>query len=260
MSKSETYNLYNGEVELVYNDSDHSYRVDDEIIYGVTSITGSIAKPALINWAVKLTKEKTKDIIKEIGWKKFSEDLDGYLYQAGGEHYRVSKETRELGTRVHDIAKRWQTKDADYQKLTAEMLQAESDKERLSYIALLKFFDEYDLEPSSLESKCYSKKYGYAGTIDYEGMVNGKYTIMDYKTSGGIYESYYLQATAYAQAKKEEGVDVEQTAIVRVAKDGELEVEIVKDWEKYLEPFLGALKVKEFLMEMRAKNFSKSKN
>src|SRR3990167_10865317 len=51
----ETHKLYNDKVELTFDESKHTYRVDGEVVNGVTTILGVLDKPMLIPWAVKET-------------------------------------------------------------------------------------------------------------------------------------------------------------------------------------------------------------
>ncbi len=251
--------LYKGKVILKFDEKKHIYTVNDKIVYGVTSITGMISKPVLINWVVKLTKEKVYSEAVRLGGNDFVKNLKEVLLTAGKEHYSVSKEARELGIRNHDKAEKWLAEGTDQNALIREMMQIENTEERLSCSTLLEFFNTYELEPIELEGKIYSKEHEYAGTLDYYGKINKKLTVMDYKTSKAIYSDYVLQLAAYAQAKTEEGFQVDQIMIVRLGKDGVLEVKIEKDWKKYLEPFLGALSIKNFLMDIKSDNFDKRK-
>ncbi len=253
----ETYKLYNDKITLSFDEKKHIYRIGKKIIYGVTSITNIISKPQLINWAVKLTKEKTYSEAKRLGGVEFLKNLSDVLLTAGREHYVVSKEARELGTRVHKKAEKWHTKGTDRDALITEIMQIKNEEERLACSVMFKFFKEHKFEPIELEGRCYSKEHEYAGTIDYYGGVDDKLSILDFKTSTGIYSSYPLQATAYAKAKTEEGFKVDQTIIARFGKDGVLEVQIEKDWEKHLPAFLAAKSLKEYEMSLKADNFDK---
>lgn len=253
----EKYKLYKGKIELLFDPVKHIYRVNDKIRYGVTSITNVMAKPAIVNWAVKLTKEKTYSEAKRLGGVEFLKNLQDVLLTAGREHYIVSKEARELGTRVHDKAEKWHTKGTDRDALITEIMQIENKEERFACSVMFKFFKEHKFEPLELEGKCYSKEHEYAGTIDYLGSVDGKLSVLDYKTSSGLWSNYPLQATAYAQAKTEEGFKIEQTIIARFGKDGVLEIQTEKDWEKHLPVFLAAKSLKEYEMSLKADNFDK---
>jgi len=257
MEEIEKFELYDGKVILEYRDDKHLYTVDKKVVYSVTGITSILSKPALVNWAVKLTKDKLKELQEELGWKEFAETFPEMLLTAGREHYVASKVATSLGTRVHDMAERWLTKNSDHTKLMQEMLKTESEEERLSYTALLQFFNEHAFKPTSLERKCFSIKDQYAGTVDYYGEIDGKLTVMDYKTSKAVYEGYPLQATAYASALVEEGYKVDQTMITRVGKDGILEVKTEKSWKKNLPAFISAKNLYEYRMALKGRKYKK---
>jgi len=62
---------------------------------------------------------------------------------------------------------------------------------------------ENDVEFISSEEKVYSREHNYAGTIDAVANVNGEFSVVDFKTSARIYNTYYIQCAAYAQCVKE---------------------------------------------------------
>ena len=256
MTKEETFKLYDGDVILSFDPTKHIYtakvkEAKPKIAYGTTSITGVINKPVLVNWAVKLTKEKTKSEAKRLGWTEFCKQLDEVLMTAGREHFAVSKQAREDGTAIHKVPEDILAgKELDVGAI-------ERTEVKLGALAFLHFQSKYKLEPISLERKVFSIKYGYAGTVDYYGLLNGKLTVLDWKSSKAIYEDYPLQVAGYANALVEEGFKVEQTAVVRLGKDGVLEVRIDKDWKKNLPAFLGAREIYEYQMNMKGDNFDK---
>ena len=181
--------------------------------------------------------------------------IEEYKLYKDKEHYIVSKEAMALGTRVHEKAEKWFVKGTDRNELIRKMILLENREERYACSAMLRFFNEHKFKPLALESRCYSKEHEYAGTVDYYGGVNGKLSVLDYKTSSGIYSNYPLQATAYAHAKEEEGFKVDQTIIARFGKDGVLEVQIEKDWKKHLPAFLAAKALKEYDMNLKTEKF-----
>ena len=81
------YKLYGGKVVLNFDPEKHIYTVNDKIIYGATSIVNVLAKPALINWAVKLTKEKTRSELLRLGGESFVLNIENILLLAGREHF-----------------------------------------------------------------------------------------------------------------------------------------------------------------------------
>lgn len=244
--EKKTYKLYKGKVSLSFDESKHIYSVDKKIVYGVTGVTGILNKPALIYWAVKLAVNK---VLKNRNL--LSNHLEAVLEAAKKEHTEQSKKARELGIRVHLIVDEWFN--GDKMELMGKMLEIISQEERQSLSALIQFFKKYKLVRKYGERKIYSKKYHYAGTVDYLGTVDGIMTIVDFKTSAAIYDDYFIQVAAYAQALEEEGEKIKQTAIVRIGKDGKLEVKIDKNWKEKVPVFVNLLNVYSWQMKEKDK-------
>lgn len=79
-------------------------------------------------------------------------------------------------------------------------------------------------ETVASERRIVSRLYGYAGTLDWLGRINGRLTLWDWKT-GPVIPAYALQAAAYAEAFAEEtGERVERRYGVRLNADGTYEV------------------------------------
>lgn len=68
----------------------------------------------------------------------------------------------------------------------------------------------------AVERTVESEKYGYAGTLDYIFEMDGKNVLLDIKTSKSIWPSHELQVSALKQACIEEGIKVDQLAILQV--------------------------------------------
>jgi len=245
----ETYKLYNGKIILQFDPAKHIYRIGDKIIYGVTNIVSILNRPALVNWATKLAIDKVREK-KDL----LATDLEAVLAEAKREHYEVSKRAAELGTRVHAVADRWFSEDK--LGLFREMLAVKNDEERNALSAFLKFIQQNKVKRELGERKIYSKKYQYAGTADFIGQINGKKVVADYKTSSAIYPEYFAQTAAYAQALEEEGFSIQETAIIRIGKDGSLEVKTDKNWKKKLPVFLAMKKIYEWQMQLLEEEFT----
>jgi CRISPR/Cas system-associated exonuclease Cas4 (RecB family) len=69
-----------------------------------------------------------------------------------------------------------------------------------------------EVKPIFMERQLSSEKFG--GTVDFYGMVDGKKTILDFKTSKRVYSSMFLQLAAYCIMVEEQGLEVEQLAII----------------------------------------------
>ena len=89
------------------------------------------------------------------------------------------------------------------------------------------------------ECGLYSDKYKVAGRVDCIAEYNGKLSIIDFKTStkersDAWNESYYIQASAYAEMFEERtGIEINQICILVVTEDGVVQ-EFVKDKTEYL--------------------------
>lgn len=75
------------------------------------------------------------------------------------------------------------------------------------------------------ERRVYHKALRYAGTCDLLCMINGKLTLVDYKTSSAIQPMLYpLQLEGYAKAWETHGVKVEEKLILHLKRDGKYAV------------------------------------
>ena len=65
-----------------------------------------------------------------------------------------------------------------------------------------------------IEVHMVSSELGYAGTLDRILSIDGKTYLVDIKTSGSIYPSYWLQLAAYRELLAKGGVLVDEVAIL----------------------------------------------
>ena len=97
------------------------------------------------------------------------------------------------------------------------------------------------------EAGLYSDKYKVAGRVDCIAEYDGKLSIIDFKTSSKERsdewnESYYIQASAYAEMFEERtGIAINQIAILVVTEDGVVQ-EFVKNKTDYLPLLKDAIK------------------
>ena len=105
------------------------------------------------------------------------------------------------------------------------------------------------------EAGLYSDKYKVAGRVDCIAEYDGKLSIIDFKTSSKERsdewnESYYIQASAYAEMFEERtGIGINQIAILVVTEDGVIQ-EFVKNKTDYLPLLKDAIKEWENKNEM----------
>ena len=65
--------------------------------------------------------------------------------------------------------------------------------------------NELIVDKNFIERRLVSKQFKYTGTFDFVGYVNGKFAVVDIKTSSNIYRDYGLQTSAYFYALNEFG-------------------------------------------------------
>ena len=96
------------------------------------------------------------------------------------------------------------------------------------------------------ECGLYTNKYKIAGRVDCIAEYNGFQSIIDFKTStkernDDWNESYYIQASAYAEMFEERtGIAINQIVILVVTEDGVVQ-EFVKDKGEYIPKLIEAI-------------------
>jgi len=79
------------------------------------------------------------------------------------------------------------------------------------------WYNEYKPTIIAKEMRVFSKKGGYAGTLDALIEIGGQVTIIDWKSSSSIHEHFPLQFAAYAYAIEEmTDLKIEQTACLQL--------------------------------------------
>jgi len=122
---------------------------------------------------------------------------------------------------------------------------------------LVNWLETHHFNPIATERKVFSKKYWYAGTVDIQGLMGKKPTIVDMKNSNGLYNEFRLQIAAYENCLFEElHVIHNPIYIIRIGDDGEIEeLEITR--EEYLEDFqtfLAAKAIYEWQTKLNKQN------
>lgn len=238
-----TYNLYEGDVELEFNEKKHIYTVLGDKVLSVTGVTGIIDKSGpLMWWSVGQCLEYVKDNIKP--------DMDEvesaeFYHDAHRAHLRSSKKAADIGTMAH----KWIE---DY--LAALDPPLPKNKALLSTInSWLEWSEENNILSTDrtfntsyeTEFKVYSREHEYAGTCDFDGMVNDERCIVDWKTGRAVYPEHSLQVAAYQLAREEEfSVQYDARWVVVLPKDGGKVIAKrfgPETYEKECKGFLGAL-------------------
>ena len=239
-------------VDLVVAGRSHLYDVvrgdRKKRLPGVTGVLSVIAKPALIPWAKKeaLASVETAIMKRLDGRASAAVEIDRewigqVLQEAKKRPDKIKDQAAAFGTHAHALIDRIILGDepAEIPPEVAGPVHAFKDWWRSSGIELVMG-----------DTKVASPEYGYGGSLDALGRRNGRYVILDWKTSNGIYTEYALQVAAYAQAFRETyGVPCSEAIIVRFGKKLPIEFEYkeLADLDLSLSAFLAAKSLKEAL-------------
>jgi hypothetical protein len=84
--------------------------------------------------------------------------------------------------------------------------------------SFLKFLEEKNIQvsPELIERRVVSYKHRYAGTVDALALIDGKFGVLDIKTSQSIYRDYNLQTAAYMDALKDQFKNLQTRWILKI--------------------------------------------
>jgi len=234
--------LYNGSVELKFNEKTHRYFIDGKPVKGVTSYTNIINKPALIYWAVNKCADYLIENIEDLANSNDEEYILSMIDDAKKKHTEFKTDAATTGKNVHKWCE-------NYIKasLKKELPELPTDEQELNGVtAFLKWVSEYKVEFLSSERFVFSKKYNYCGIMDAEAIIDGKKCVVDFKTSKGVYNEMCYQVSAYQSAIEEETGEkyTGNKWIVQFGKDsGEFHAYSYKDQDKDFKAFLACMEL-----------------
>lgn len=161
---------------------ENGYTINDVWYPRVTKIIGIKAKPALLFF---------------YGEAK--------SYKAA---HDISQKSAEEGTRVHEVSQAI---------LLGQNPEVPADI-KPAIDAFREFIDAKRIEtaPEYIERRIVSFNHRYAGTIDAMALIDGKFGVLDIKTSQSIYRDYNLQTSAYMDSLKDEFPHLQTRWILRI--------------------------------------------
>ena len=180
--------------KLKSNAKSHNQRYKNkagERVPGVTTFLGVLAKPALVPWANKLG-------LQGIDVSKYVDSLAG------------------AGTCAHYMIECYLKREKpDLSNFTSNQIE-------LAENSVLKFYDwekKHTFEVIGSELVLISEKYQYGLTIDLYCKLDGKKTLIDFKTAKAIWPEMGIQLSAYKAGLEENGYEVEDARILRIGRD-----------------------------------------
>jgi hypothetical protein len=242
--------LYDGSIELEFDEARHRFTVAGKPIISVTNVTGIIDKSRpLIYWAVGLTKDFLMGNLQTLIDDTKGDKIAGIIEEAVKQHSIKKQQAADVGTQVHDWVEM-------FIKAKSKKDWPEIPKEAQVFngiTAFLKWTEECEVKFISSEKQVYSKKYKYAGIMDAEAIIKRKTCVIDFKTSKAIYPEMRFQVAAY-QAAVEEETGKEYSGnkwLARFDKEtGEFETHEFAEQDKDFKAFLAALELKRRLKEL----------
>jgi len=186
-------------IHTVYKD------INGKRLPGCTTITGILAKPALIDWAWRLG-------IDGLDYKKYTDDL------------------ANVGTLAHEMIQSHFTGE----KLDLnEFSKNDIDRAENALISFYNWIDTMPIKPILNEAQLTNGDFG--GTVDMLAEIDGRNVLIDFKTGSGIYDDMGYQLAGYKILLESNGHKVDQAMIVRVGRDEQegFEVKSFSDLSKY---------------------------
>lgn len=223
----------------------------------VTAILKAAYPFANLNWASYLARDNTRRFAADaydaahplVAGKQFCLGLDADSFsntlaqrQGNAPPHELGQDSAEVGTAVHKYAEavvrtRMGQNVRIPQLPTQEIVGgvAVSSRHQNAIASFHAWLDKHEVEPASAETRLISREHGYAGTTDMLAIIDGVFTVADWKTSKGIFIEYPLQLAAYAKAAVEMNLAPPpvQAMVIRFPKEEGDEFEVATfPWEQ----------------------------
>lgn len=215
--------MYNNKYEIGFKPDGHQYIITDRQnqsweVASWTKVLDQLDKSsALLPWAVNCALtyiEQNAETAKT--------DLSGVLSMAKKEWRSIKDEACDIGSEVHGIIDRYIKSGLD----TIGELRPEVEN---AFLAFLDWEKTSGVEWVENECRVYNSKVHIAGTFDAIGIIKGKRTLIDFKSSKGFYSAYELQLAGYMSGLMEyDNILPETAGILRLDK-----VTGIPEWKEY---------------------------
>lgn len=167
------------------------YAADGKRIPSVTTVLGDVLdKPALRRWAWNL------------GMKGI--DIDSYV-----------DDLAEVGKLAHRMILAHLK---DETLCLDEYSKTVIDRAETCTLKFMEWQGQHKVIASLIEEPLVSERHRFGGTPDFFGIVDGVFTLLDFKTGKGIYDDYLYQLAAYNILLRESGVIPMNFRILRIGR------------------------------------------
>lgn len=194
LQPDKVFKLYKNSVEIEFYETKHWYkhRGERKTIISVTGAVGMVDKSTpLIIWAIKLTNAFLKEAL--LTAKPITSDI---IDEACKQHQIRKEEAASKGSEVHKWAEQY---------ILGKNPEFPTDEKVLNGVtAFLSWVKDHNVKFKESERMIYSKKHDYVGTLDAIAVIGGKTSLIDFKTSNGVYNTMHYQVAGYQLAYEEE--------------------------------------------------------
>ena len=212
------------EFELVFDEDDHTYKVDGKRIHSVTKVLDACFPKYLTRWAVTEGADFFKASLEpyrlapseEVGTFMLPAKVVDHIHKGIiTAHKTVSTEAAQVGNAVHN----WLSEAIKWKMGEGEEPTLPINEEAKNCIrAFKKWASGLKIEWLATEQKIYYDNvidhHCYCGTIDAIAKIGKKEFLIDFKTSKKIYKPNHLQVAAYANAVAEQNKKEPATGII----------------------------------------------
>jgi hypothetical protein len=221
-------------------DTDFYVTPDGARLPRVTAILKAAYPFANLNWSAYLARDNTRRFARQVydlvhplpgvclGLDGPSFDREVAATQGNAPPHELGQDAAEVGTAVHKYAEAVMRtrmgQNVRIPVLPAQEIVANSvvtSRHSNAVDAFHAWLDAHSVRPASTETRLISRVHGYAGTCDLLACVDDVFTVVDFKTSRGVFIEYLLQLSAYTEAAVEMGLAVPpvQAMVVRFPKE-----------------------------------------
>jgi hypothetical protein len=260
-------------------DADFHVLADGTRLPRVTAILKAAFPFANLNWAAYLARDNTRRFARQVYDAVHpvtgvclgldGESFDNTLAQIQGNAppHELGQDAAAVGTAVHGYAEAVMRTRMGQNVRIPQLPQHElvagarvASRHMNAVESFHAWLDKHNVRATSAETRLVSRIHGYTGTTDLFADVDDVFSVIDFKTSKGIFKEYPLQIAAYAIAAIEMGLAAApvQGLIVRFPKEAGDEFEVATySWDEiegYLFPVfrdvcLGSWKYQQWYAE-----------
>jgi hypothetical protein len=172
-----------------------------EQVPGVTTVLNVLNKPALVPWANRMG-------LQGIDTSKYTD------------------EAASIGTLAHYLAVcDMKGEEPDLSDFTGNQI----ERAQYGFKAFLDWKSEHVIEePQLVERPLVSEEFGFGGQIDRWCLLDGVPTLIDMKTSSGLWPEHQYQVSAYWKLLKENGYDIKGVRLLRIGRTED------EGWEEHV--------------------------